>query len=132
VIVADSSAWIEFLRGTGSAVHLKLRQLVEEGDRLATTEVVVAEIVHGARTRADEDALLGRLLAFPLFPLEGLRSYLAAAELARACRAAGEPVRSLLDCLIAVPAIEHGATLLTADRDFGVLARHTVLELEPV
>jgi predicted nucleic acid-binding protein len=33
LILADSSAWIEYLRGTGSATHLQLRELVRDGAR---------------------------------------------------------------------------------------------------
>jgi predicted nucleic acid-binding protein len=54
------------------------------------------------------------------------------AELYRDCRRAGEPPRSLVDCLIAVPALGADATLLSADTDFERLARHTPLRLEPV
>lgn len=45
---------------------------------------------------------------------------------------AGEPVRSGMDCLIAAVAIRDDATLLHADRDFDVIARHTELRIEPV
>jgi len=40
--------------------------------------------------------------------------------------------RETPDCLVAVPAIEAGATVLAADRDFEILARHTPLRLEPI
>lgn len=132
MIVVDTSAWVELLRRTGSGVHLRLRRLLEDDASLAATEVVIAELLAGARSPAEATALFGRLAAFPLLRLQGLRSYIEAAELARACRSAGEPVRSLLDCLVAVPAINAGATVLAADRDFEVLARHTPLELEPL
>jgi predicted nucleic acid-binding protein len=53
-----------------------------------------------------------------------------AAALARQCRWAGAALRhGILDCLIAVPAIEAGAAVLHRDRDFDVLARHTPLEV---
>jgi len=55
-----------------------------------------------------------------------------AAALYRACRRAGETIRKITDCLVAVPAIEAGATLIQADRDFEILARHTPLRLEPL
>ena len=42
----------------------------------------------------------------------------------------GETVRSLIDCLIAVVAMRHGAALLHRDHDFDVLARHTPLQDE--
>ena len=41
-------------------------------------------------------------------------------------------MRSLIDCLIAVVAIRHDATLLATDRDFEALASVTPLRLEPV
>jgi predicted nucleic acid-binding protein len=45
------------------------------------------------------------------------------------CRAGGETVRKMTDCLVAVPAIEAGARVLHADADFDKLARHTPLEV---
>jgi predicted nucleic acid-binding protein len=67
-----------------------------------------------------------------MLPLSGLRDFEHAAALYRSCRTAGETVRKLSDCLVAVPTIRAGATLLHADRDFDVLARHTPLRLEPL
>ena len=52
-----------------------------------------------------------------------------AAALFRVCRAAGETVRSLIDCPIAVPTIRSGASILHADRDFDLLARHSALNV---
>lgn len=45
----------------------------------------------------------------------------AAAAAYRMGRSRGSTVRSLVDCLIAVVAARHGATLLHRDRDFDVL-----------
>lgn len=131
MIVIDSSAWIEYLRNTGSAISKKLDCLLEN-EELAVTEFVVMEVLAGARGRRHASELRARLAAFPLLRLRGLDGYEEAAALYRACRDAGETVRELADCLIAVPTIEAGATLLTADRDFAILARHTPLELEPI
>jgi predicted nucleic acid-binding protein len=50
-----------------------------------------------------------------------------AAALYRHCRARGETVRSTVDCLIAVVAMGHRATLLHRDPGFEVIARHTPL-----
>jgi hypothetical protein len=132
LIVVDSSAWIEFTRATGSRAHLTVRRLLRERVELATTEIVVMEVLAGARSRADERALRRELGGFPILPLSGLPAFEAAAALFRACRAGGEPIRHLTDCLLAVPAIEAGATVLTTDADFEKLARHTPLQLEPL
>jgi predicted nucleic acid-binding protein len=105
---------------------------VVEGAELALTEVVMMELLTGARSDSEADAIRARFSAFIVLPLGGLAGYEAAARLYRACRSAGETVREITDCLIAVPVIRSGSTLLQADRDFEVLARHTPLRLEPV
>ena len=48
MILADTSAWVEFLRGTGSETNLRLRGLLED-DELSTTDVVLMEVLAGAR-----------------------------------------------------------------------------------
>jgi predicted nucleic acid-binding protein len=131
MILVDSSAWIELLRGTGHAVHRTLRHHLDTGAPLATTEVVVMELVAGARTDRDRDRLRQRLLALPLLRLRGMPDFERAAELYRRCRGRGETVRKLIDCLIAAVAIRERATVLHNDRDFEVLTRHTRLRAEP-
>jgi predicted nucleic acid-binding protein len=124
-VLADTSAWVEYLRATGSPVHLRLRGLIADEAAVVTTEVVVTELLAGV---SDDEELkrLSRLLGrFELLPVEGLADYEAAAELYRRCRRAGESVRKLTDCLIAVVAIRAGVALLHRDRDFEVIARHT-------
>jgi predicted nucleic acid-binding protein len=129
VIVADSSAWVEYLRHTGSPTHLALRGLLDEDADLAVTEVVVMEVLAGARSAEHAEALRQELLRFPVLALRGLEDYEEAAALARACRAGGETLSAQVDCLVAVPAIQAGAAVLHADRDFEVIARHTGLRL---
>ena len=132
MIVADSSAWVELLRETGSRPHLTLRRLLAEGGPIAVTEVVVLELLAGARSSSERRRLRSILLAFPVLQLGGLAGYEAAADLYSACRRAGESIRRVLDCLIAVPTIEAGASLLHADRDFDAIARHSPLRIEPL
>jgi predicted nucleic acid-binding protein len=132
VIVADSSAWVELLRETQSQPHRTLRRLLEENAPIAVTEVVVLELLAGAASSSERRRLRSILLAFPVLPLRGLAGYEAAAELYASCRRAGETVRRLLDCVIAVPAIEAGASVLHANRDFEAIARHSPLRIEPL
>ena len=132
MIVVDTSAWIELFRETGSPANERLRALIHaQPAELAVTEVVVAEVMAGVPAAAVA-ATRGHVLRYRLLRLRGLRDYELAALLARACREQGEAVRRLTDCLVAVPTIRAGATLLHADRDFEKLARHTPLRLEPV
>ena len=84
MIVVDASAWIEFLRATGRQAHLTVRRLLREGAELAATEVVVMEVLAGARTARDERALREQLAAVPILSLRGLADFEAAAGLYRA------------------------------------------------
>ncbi len=131
MILVDSSAWIELLRGTDNAAHRMLKHHLAAGSPLATTEVVVMELLAGARNDRDRDRLRLRLLSLPLLRLRGMPDFESAADLYRRCRRRGETVRKLIDCLIAAVAIRERATLLHNDRDFEVLARHTRLRTEP-
>ncbi len=131
MIVADSSAWIEFLRRTGSPVHLALRHAIEERHELGITEVVLMEVLAGARFPQHADTLRAELLQFDLLPLRRLQDFMEAAAIFRRARAAGETIRSMLDCLIAVPVIRAGAELLHNDADFDVIAHHSSLRIHP-
>jgi predicted nucleic acid-binding protein len=128
LIVVDTSAWVEFLRKTGSAAHLRLRRAIEGREPVAVTEIVVGEVLAGARTPAEVETLGALLRNFTLLRLKGLAGYEEAAALSRACRAAGEPIGSITDALIAVPAIRVGVPVLHCDADFDKLVRHTALE----
>jgi len=128
--LVDTSAWVEFLRATGSSAHLRLRELLRGDDPLATTEVVVMEVLAGARDPAHLDRLrrvvLGRC---QLLAGHGLADYEEAAVLYRHCRGQGATVSRLNDCLIAAVAIRAGVPLLHADEHFDRIARHCRLQM---
>jgi predicted nucleic acid-binding protein len=132
VILVDTSAWIEFLRASGHPVHLTLKCHLTQRSPIATTEIVIMELLAGTRSRREYTGLRARLLALPQLALRGLPDFETAAELHRTCRRKGETVRKLIDCLIAAVAIREGVMVLHNDRDFEVLARHTRLRTEPV
>jgi len=129
VIFADTSAWVEYLRGTGSRVHRRLRALLDEDVRLATNEVVVMELLAGARDDSHSERLRRLILGCEFLPLAGLSDYENAASLYRRCGIAGKTIRSLTDCLIAVVAIRAGAEILHADRGFDTIARYAPLHI---
>lgn len=130
MILVDTSAWIELLRGTGHPAHLTLKHHLASGSPIATTEVVVMELLAGVSQKREHDRLRQRILALPQLHLRGMPDFEAAADLYRRCRRRGDTVRKLIDCLIAAVAIREGATVLHNDRDFDVLGRHTRLRIE--
>ena len=132
MIVVDTSVWVEFLRGTSHPAAQTLARLLESSAEVALTEVVVMELLAGARPGQAGRQLRSNLLSFPLIPLQGLADFEEAATIYRSCRSSGETLRSVTDCLIAVPTIRMGATLLHNDADFDSIARHTDLRLHRV
>ena len=127
MILIDTSAWIEFLRDTGSPVCQRVDDLL--ATEIASCDVVRMEVLAGAR---DEQHLqqLRRLLArastLPTEPVD----YDAAAALYRTCRQQGHTVRKLIDCLIAAVAIRGNVQVLHRDADFDILAQHTPLQVD--
>lgn len=128
MILADSSAWVEYLRQTTSGIDQRMTSLVPAG-QLAITDPIVMEILAGARDDLEWSALRRLLYRCELMPVIGLEDFEAAAGLYRACRGAGQPVRRLCDCLIAAVAIRTDLEVLHRDRDFDVIARHTALRV---
>lgn len=120
----DTSAWVEFLRDTGSVVCARVDALLD--DDVATCDPVRMEVLAGARDDRHLDQLR-RLLARAATLPTGSTDYEQAAVLYRTCRRNGETVRKLIDCLIAAVAIRDGFAMLHADSDFDVLARHSPL-----
>jgi hypothetical protein len=124
VLLVDTSVWIDFLvpRPT-RAVDYFCSQL-DARQSFALTELIYLEVLQGVREPATARKVASYLRAQTvLHPRHGLRTYEAAADLYRRCRAAGVTVRSTIDCLIAQLAMEHNAALLHSDRDYEHIAQ---------
>jgi predicted nucleic acid-binding protein len=111
-------------------VDLKLVDLQQRRAEIVVTEPVVMELLAGTRSHDELIDTRRKLLAFPMVRVGGLDTYERAAFVWRSCRAAGETIRTTIDCLIASVAIREGASILHQDRDFDVIARHTPLRIE--
>jgi predicted nucleic acid-binding protein len=129
VILVDSSAWIEYLRSTGSPVELYLRTALTDGEPLATTGVILLEVLAGARNEPHARDLRRLLALCRLLPAEEPSDYEAAAALYRSCRRQGVTIRRPPDLLIATIAIRTEARLLHLDADFTAIARHSPLQV---
>lgn len=124
MILIDTSAWVEFLRDTGSPVCARVDAILD--DDIATCHPVRMELLAGARNEQHLGHLRGLLARGRVIPTEAA-DYEQAAALYRTCRGGGETVRKLIDCLIGAAAIRASVPVLHADHDFEVLARHTSL-----
>src|SRR5438270_11574925 len=117
MILADTSAWVEYDRATESRVDQRVSELIAGDGPLAVTEPVVMEVMAGARTHDREDDLRRLLLRFQLVQFDSAADFEGAARIYRACRQAGVTPKGLIDCMIASVAHRQGATLLAHDAD---------------
>ena len=128
MVLVDSAPWIDLLSGAESPESNLLEQWLRGGTPVATTGIVLQEVLQGARTDRDLTLLRDRLsrLAFLRADKE---TYVEAARLFRMARRRGQTVPAA-DALIAATAVAYGTPLLTTDqKHFRVLARVSKLRL---
>ncbi|HVE19178.1 MAG TPA: PIN domain-containing protein [Ilumatobacteraceae bacterium] len=121
MLIADTSAWVEWLRQRESPADLALDQAFAD-DLLVLLEPVKAELLMGARDRA-EVGTLRRLLETVDFELVYPRDdFESATELFHTARRRGVTVRGVTDGVIAAMAIRLQLPILHHDQDFARLA----------
>ena len=130
VILADSSAWVEYDRATGSPVDRRLAELVTTGGPVAVTEPVIMEVVAGARSSEREADLRRLLRRFELLRFDAAVDFESAARIYRACRRGRITPRGMVDCMIASVAYRHGVALLAFDADLAHVARVMGIEMD--
>ena len=128
MIIADTSAWMEFDRGTDSPAHRKLVELITEGGQsVAVTEPVLMEVLGGAKDTQSHQQLYNLLTSVSWVPVDNVADFEGAARINRVCRSNGITPPGYIVCMIANIAMRTGSEILTADQDF-----HRVAELFPL
>jgi predicted nucleic acid-binding protein len=130
MILADTSAWVEYDRATGSSVDQRLTALIADEGALAVTEPVVMELLAGARDDVRERLLRRLLLRFRLLPFDAAVDFDAATLIYRRCRSAGVTPRGMVDCMIAAVAWRQDAALLSRDVDLSRVAQVIGIEMD--
>jgi predicted nucleic acid-binding protein len=127
VLLADTSAWIDFLRAVPSPQERRLRQAIAERE-VVVVDPILMEVLAGARHTAVDRTrrLLG---AQQLEALAPSLDWLDAATIYRQLRARGVTIRSQIDALIAAAAIRLDLPVLHRDRDYDRIARYTALRV---
>lgn len=131
MILADTSAWVEFDRATGSDTHRRLRALLAEDGPIAVTEPVIMEMLAGAGDARRERQLRGLMLRCELLAFDSSADFDQAARIYRRCRESGIKPRGIVDCMIAAVALRTGASLLSGDADLHRIASVIGLAVEP-
>lgn len=129
-IFVDTSVWSLALRRTPvspSPEVVLLGKCLERGDVIATTGLVLQELLQGFHGPAQGKRILAEFSLLPVIVPE-IDDHIAAAALRNHCRRRGVQVGTI-DALLARLSMRHGLHLLTADTDFEAMARHCPLSL---
>jgi predicted nucleic acid-binding protein len=129
MVLIDTSAWIEFLRRTGSQVNAAVKERIADNQPIATTDVVIMELLSGVRRGQNRQQIWGLLNICTMFPVRPLFEWEVAADLFIACQANGFTPANTNDLLIASVAIDKGIPVLAHDVDFSRIAEVSALEL---
>jgi predicted nucleic acid-binding protein len=130
VILADTSAWVEYDRATGARADQRLRAVIAADGPLAVSEPVIAEVLAGARDDRRERDLRRLLGRFSLLRFEAAIDFDGAVRVYQRCCRAGVTPRGLIDCMIAAVALRYGAALLAHDADLARIATVMPLSLD--
>ena len=122
----DTSAWIEYLRQTGSRANIEVRRTLNVDPEIC--DVIRMEILAGARDQqhlTQLEKLLARATTIKTEPVD----YDNAAAIYRVCRKLGVTIRAQIDCLIAAIAIRTNTKIIHHDSDFEAIAQVTKLKI---
>ena len=117
MIVVDSSVWIANLRRQPVPAARKLRE-PDVIDAAIVGDIVLTEVLQGARDEAHAARLEADLRRFPVVAMVGAEMAAKAARHYRRLRSAGFTMNKIADLLIGTFCIEHGHSLLHCDDDF--------------
>lgn len=129
MIVVDSSVWIANLRGLDTAPVCKLRAIVHEDDQVLVGDLILLEVLQGARDERLADRIEQALRRFPVATMLDPDLVILAARNYRILRDQGITVRKTIDMIIGTFCIERGHRLLHADRDFDPMGVHLGLQM---
>lgn len=127
MIVVDSSVWIDYFNGVGSATTRRLDTLLGSQPVLVG-DLILTEVLQGFRHEADYRAARTALGAFPQASMVGPARAVRAADNYRTLRSRGVTVRKTIDVVIGTFCIDEDHQLLFSDRDFDPLVAHLSLQ----
>ena len=121
MILVDSSVWIAHLRSLDTRAVRALRSL-EDTDMILVGDIVLLEVLQGARDEAHAIRIENDLRAFRVEPMMDEQRAIRAARNYRLLRARGVTIRKTVDVIIATFCLDRNHALLHDDRDFDAFA----------
>jgi predicted nucleic acid-binding protein len=123
-ILVDSSVWVDYFRNSGLSTDL-LDLLIEE-NLVVTNDLILAELIPPLTIRREKQ-LVGLLQELERQPMAV--NWDEIIQLQIGCLNNGINGMGIPDLIIAQNAIQGGLKLLSNDKHFSLISRHTSLEL---
>jgi predicted nucleic acid-binding protein len=128
LILADTSVWVDFLRGRASPEALLLRSMLGR-DPVIVGDLVLCEILMGVPDEQQAHRVERMMRENPIIELVDDDVAIEAAAHFRRLRAKGITVRKTIDLLIASFCLREDVPLLHRDRDFDAMETHLGLRV---
>ena len=128
-MIADSSVWVDYFAAHGFWQVDRLAAAIADR-RAMIVDIVRLEVVAGLAPSESGDRVHAMLDACEDVMQIHRVDVGEAAAIYRACRAYGETVRAVNDCVVAAIAIRNDVPVLHRDRDYDVIAKYTPLRVE--
>ena len=117
MIVADTSAWIDYVKGV-SAAHTDVLDSELVRNRIITGDLIIAEFLQGFRDEKEYQEAKQMMDSLEYRDLVGRDIAVAASQNYRILRRNGITVRKTIDVIIATFCIQNDLELIHNDRDF--------------
>lgn len=130
MILVDTSVLIDYLKGIDNRSTKMFHQVLEKGIPFGINHVIYMEVLQGAKTERDYNALKKYLDTQTFYELKRRKeSYADAAKMYFKLRQMGVTVKSTIDCLIAQVAIKNDLFLLHNDQDFSRISKEFLIKI---
>jgi len=129
MIIADTSVWIEYVRGIDTPqTYLLDYELLH--DRVATGDLIIVEFLQGYREEKDIKIAKQIMDRLQYYDFLGKEMAIISAENYRKLRKYGVTVRKTIDVIIGTFCLEKGFELLHNDRDFDPMEQYLGLKVK--
>ena len=122
MIVADTSAWIDYVNGI-DAPHTSTLDEELQRSRIITGDLIIAEFLQGFRQKEDFEEARRMMESLEYRDFAGEEIAIQAAQNFRTLMRNGVTPRKTIDVIIATFCIENGYELIHNDRDFDPMER---------
>ncbi|HYG38132.1 MAG TPA: PIN domain-containing protein [Cytophagales bacterium] len=122
MIVADSSIWIDYLKG-GKNKKMNTFHFHLHNNDIALIPTIMQEVLQGFRYEKEAEKLKKEMLQLFILPLDPVTAAIQAAGLNRSLRAKGITIRKSQDCLIAYYCLHFDLPILYLDKDFDFISK---------